>query len=593
MLYLVLVEKTANILKGNGGEIIQYLCDTILFDVTPSLIEALFSDVWLGYQTGVWDPLLAITPQGRITEYALEYALAFTSQVQVIPALDSILKKNSSLKLSTAAWGTLFLKQRNAETMSRTFDCLAEHNKVPSFSERDLKSLVNGNSASNVYPVFERRAQENHRELPITAEVLHACVNQTQPKNLTLELLLQTLSQNSRTIETTPELWRHVLSSDMAEALIDIFKKFDLHVPRGPPNSEHIQHALVNMALKDDTIEDLFQISAKERKSFCFKEENLLTLVEVNNSMYGIRKALAFLDRAIPFTSKILTTAFEEGTGLWLRFAAEQNPESFPALITKELIVKASLNSTAALNELQNLSLQLQFDLPICSNALQTTYAENFTILANHIQRKNGLDTLYSLLTAETLVELSRSPEGMKIITQVLFAHFGEEKVQALYSEPMLMAAAGNGCVSLIDLVYEYIPEAKPKEYYLNIAKLYEATWSVILVTARTLLNKGVYPNAKNAQHRTFLASACEYNETCMVRLALRYPTVDCNAKDRREWTPLMIAAGIGSYEIVEELLKSGAETHHRNANYSMTAEEIALWNGHYGVAKMIRNNQV
>ena len=115
---------------------------------------------------------------------------------------------------------------------------------------------------------------------------------------------------------------------------------------------------------------------------------------------------------------------------------------------------------------------------------------------------------------------------------------------------------------------------------------------SVNLLKLRELLDTDIDPNVKNPAGSTFLATACEWGELSTVRLAMKYPKVDINIKNRKGMTPLMVAANQGNYGIVEELLTRCPEKHHRDICNNRTAEEDARWCGYYGIADMIRDSK-
>ncbi|KAH8594471.1 hypothetical protein B0O99DRAFT_687700 [Bisporella sp. PMI_857] len=580
----------------SGNEVIEILFDQFTFSITPSLLECMCASP---YEQSTWSPILNVAPPSCITVDAADYAMG--AQEKIIPVLNALLSKRPDLELSSVAWGDLLRSQsqNNAKSLSATLELLAKHKKIPIISERTLTTLIrHGQAASKAYAILQDYAHKSQQELSITAEHIHACLKTwSNTEDSLLELLFETLALDSKVIEISQYLYEDLFLSNDVEDLVVLFEKYGYMIPTGPKSLRYIQHAILNNKLTDDTLEHLFQITPEERRILCGQEENLIVLSETDWSWMKLRRILTNVQRPLPITTRILIAGIKKGRGAvyWLRTAAAQDTEAFPALITEELVIEAASKGWPLI-ELSHLSVQMKFNLPISSKAVANSMRLGlyyFRIMVHYIIRQGGVDLLLSLLTKDCLIELSANWSATQVVNEILALYLEEEKLRDMYSEPMLMRAAGCSQVHFLQQIYDHIPNAKPLEYYLQITQLQHAISEKNLVRARKLLDAGVDPNTKNIAYRTFLASACSDSDLCIVRLALEYSNVDINMRDDQGKTPLIIAAERGNYDIVQKLLQKGAERHHQELEYYKTAEEMAMWHGHYSIAELIAKYQV
>ena len=465
----------------SGGEVIKFLFNNFKYPkaLTPALMECVCG---LIYEPTTWNPLLDnAKAAGSITTDGLEYALRSADHVAVM--LGAILDAKPKLQFSTIAWENLFASQRSADTMAHTFDSLAKHEKNPEFSERVLSSLMKRWKPSRLYTTFQEKAQEMGQTLPVTVEAIHAYISTSSQKtNPILEAMFRTLDEDSKILEMTNELYDQMLGSVEAEELLKVFENAGYKIPAAGFDVQYLQYALANSKVKDATLERLFHVTPEERKSFCRTEQGLIALIDTAANPQQVRKALSRMDRPLAVTTKVLMRAINRNVDapFWLRIAAKENPREFPSLITNDLFVMAA-DKLDSSHELYSLSIEIGFDLPITSEVLSVAIGsrnDNFRLLAHCVIKQGGPDKLLSLLTEDCIANLPK-PRGWKnTIDNFLMIHLDPSKVQALYSEKMMLAAAGRGDdADFIHLMYNKIKDLKPKEYYQDIADLYNATW--------------------------------------------------------------------------------------------------------------------
>ena len=465
----------------SGGEVIKFLFNNFKYPkaLTPALMECVSG---LEYEPTTWTPLLEnAKAAASITTDALEYALR--AAPHVVTMLSAIFDANPKVQLSTIAWENLFGSQRSADTMINTFDTLAKYRKIPECSERVLSALMKRWRSSQLYSTFQEKIQELDQSVPITVEVLHACIYLwTEKTKSFLEAMFRILDEDSKKLELTNELYKEVLINDEVEGLLSIFEDAGYTIPVAVLDLKYMQYALVNEKLKDATLEKLFHITPEERKSFCRTEEGLMAMIELELSPQQTRKALARMERPLPITTKVLVKAFKgrsSSNSEWLRIAADENPREFPSLITDDLFVMVA-QDWGRLHELYDLSLEIGFNLTITPQVLGATICcayDSFRLLACYVITQQGPDKLFTLLTEECMDNLPKLSSWEKVINNILKVYISPDKVETLYSEAMLLQAAGQGSVDFIDWMHDKITDCKPKEYYLKIIELYEAAW--------------------------------------------------------------------------------------------------------------------
>lgn len=110
------------------------------------------------------------------------------------------------------------------------------------------------------------------------------------------------------------------------------------------------------------------------------------------------------------------------------------------------------------------------------------------------------------------------------------------------------------------DISYQKIPQDLNVKNYDGQTCLHLATENSDLDTIRILVNKGADINAKDGKSgRTSLHYTAESGNVPLVELLLTFPCLDINTKTFDGETPLTVAAGRYSVEIVNILLSHGA----------------------------------
>lgn len=555
--------------------------------MTPAVIESIAC--WR-FDAANWAALLGITRQAAITSDALEYALRY--QQQLLPCLNVLLSKNPTIKFTEVCWEWVLANQTSAETMMATLDCLAKHDKKLIISERVLCALVTSNYPMKILPKLQDYAEETHQELPITTEVIHTCIGVWDEKrNPIIEHFFEMLAQASKTIEITDELCAAIMSNSQAQALVEMFMEHGYHIPAASNDTSYMELAIANWKLKDETLEELFDIDPQERIQLLKIEQKLNALIDIKMDRVSLQKVFAKAGGYVPISVKVLLKVLktENSPVLWIEQAAQQDPEKISSLVTEEVVIAACKQSFLA--NLPLIALQHNFKLPITAKVMEAAARGSlyvFRIVLRQIYDEGGTAKLLEVLNKQCLKSLASSEASLAGIG-LLKTYISKEDLLSLYSEAMLTRAAACSDMAFVEELHPYVPDAKPIEHYRDISDFQIAGWNQDAIKLRQLLNKGLHPNHKNSDNMTVLASASYYGELCSVKLLMRYPEVDINVADDYGRTALILAAVRGHYAVVEALLNRGAERHHRETTYARTAEDWAREEGHYAMAKYIR----
>jgi ankyrin repeat protein len=169
------------------------------------------------------------------------------------------------------------------------------------------------------------------------------------------------------------------------------------------------------------------------------------------------------------------------------------------------------------------------------------------------------------------------------------------EKKDELVSRELLLAAAANGSSGTLEYLLKQKDFHHDAEYYVKICRFSKASQSSIpIAEQRSLLKHGVFPNARESWNTmktgiTPLMRAAKFNMLASVRTFMRFrEAFDLDIVDDDGQTALHHACSRGHETVVQLLLENGANRTIKDSEQK-TAEDFALGNCHYNVAKMVR----
>ncbi|RYP50205.1 hypothetical protein DL768_004226 [Monosporascus sp. mg162] len=151
----------------------------------------------------------------------------------------------------------------------------------------------------------------------------------------------------------------------------------------------------------------------------------------------------------------------------------------------------------------------------------------------------------------------------------------------------------------LVNLVEKALSQNKPIHLNARTARgetpLHWAVQRRQTTFARFLVSQNVDLNASDANEKTALHKAIAQGDASTVDVLLSTSTgtnkrVNLKLKDSHGWTPLRWAAAYGQLDIVEKLLRAGAEVDARDKD-GFTALRWTAYRGHMGLALLLIQN--
>jgi hypothetical protein len=300
------------------------------------------------------------------------------------------------------------------------------------------------------------------------------------------------------------------------------------------------------------------------------------------------------LDSSWPITSTILIAAFEKK---WLAVVC-----TVLSLITKrktnaiselvdETVMLAVLKGEHSESITYFLRFLRQHNIPVPITAKIINLAAGlrtdvFTLIIQRFLEQSSHSDLRALITSKTTSRMAIGLAG--------HANFGylsglldRAYLLSLFNEESLLRATAWD--AMLDLVFSAITPLHSKEYYTNIGKLHEAVYLINLIAIKRLMDGGTNPNIPNSSGRPPLVEASQYSDFGVVKLLLKYDTVDLNGRDKDGRTSLHLAAVGDSNLVAKELLEKGADKTLVDKD-GKTAEVVARESGNYALEVMIRN---
>lgn len=103
----------------------------------------------------------------------------------------------------------------------------------------------------------------------------------------------------------------------------------------------------------------------------------------------------------------------------------------------------------------------------------------------------------------------------------------------------------------------------------------------------KELLSNGIDCNLSNSRKETALILASKLRKLNALKMLLNYPCLDVNIEDDSKFNALMYASYNGDYEIVEALLKYGADVNHRNS-FDLFPLKCAAYGHHFEIYDLL-----
>ena len=105
-------------------------------------------------------------------------------------------------------------------------------------------------------------------------------------------------------------------------------------------------------------------------------------------------------------------------------------------------------------------------------------------------------------------------------------------------------------------------------------------------ITVKSLLERGMDINSRNASNETPLDRAAVNGRVDVVRLLIEQGA-DVDSRDKRGWTPLHSASRFGHFEVLRLLLDHGANVSARNGDY-WTPLHLSTLDGYLEIAELL-----
>ncbi|HEX4952166.1 MAG TPA: ankyrin repeat domain-containing protein [Thermoanaerobaculia bacterium] len=204
--------------------------------------------------------------------------------------------------------------------------------------------------------------------------------------------------------------------------------------------------------------------------------------------------------------------------------------------------------------------------------------------------QKGKAETLRTLLSEESALATARDDQGVSLLMLTLYYRQEEltAAVLAHRTELDLFEAAALGRVERVRQLLDADPDLISAFSPDGFTALHLAAFFGHEETASSLLDRGAPVNAtaRNPMRVAPLHSAVAAGASGIVTRLLA-AGADVNSVQQAGFTPLMGAASGGRREMVEELLRHGADPAARSDG-GKTARDLATEKGHDGVAGLL-----
>jgi ankyrin repeat protein len=570
-----------------GSEVLEILLTHVgSVRVTPVVVETAVASSW---NLEAITTLLNAAEPASVTPEAVQYALR--SYDKAITVVKCCLGKNPNVFLAPEVLDIIVERIDKADTLVEVFKLLETCGKDVQISEM----MIKGAAQKSTMPVLLALAEhcDRRREtMPITQEVINASLRRGDSEApARLEYLLKKLLDRGETIQVEENMVSIAVRTSWADKALKMLS--ELNGGAIPISPKVIDRAVVNPKLSNSIIEELLGIEPRRLKELRSNEAAIVTFIEEPNSARALKKWLLAFEQPVQVNENIMKAAAGVSGEIMttiLDILRIQGQESLiPSLISPEVVQAATTLET--LNLLRGTMREYDQPMPITSGMMARSARRGiwqFKHLSRILRQQGQESMLPELVTEEVVLEAVKSSDAVRILTLLKDA-LGDERFCSFLSESHLMIAAGAMNDDCINFLYPLVSSEQPKQYYEDISALNSASWRIMSVHLRKLLERKVFPNANFAYGYSPLNAAIDYEELVTVHLMLKYPEVDPNSTDADGRTPLSIAASSGLTLFVKALLNRGVDRSIKDKD-DKTAEDRAMEAGHYMIARLIRD---
>jgi ankyrin repeat protein len=554
--------------------------------VTPFVIE---TAAWAWNFDNITTLLSAAQPLS-VTSRAVQYALR--RDRKPLTVLKCFLGKNPELFLEPEIFEAIIENSQKAD-VAEVFEFLGKCGKDVQITEMVTKRAVR-RSMPLLLDLAEH-CERRQETMPITQEVIEASVKcQGIAAAAILEYLLQKLLDRGEKIQMSESLVAAAVGTPWADKALEMLSEFN--GGRIPTTPRVFQLAGVNPELSDSTIEKILDISPGQLKDLRSTEATIIAAIERSYYPNVLKKWLLSLPQPIQITQKIMETVAGRPVGnlaLILDILQIQGQESLiPSLLSPRVFQVAKFSHLILLRrKLREYGQQM----PITAEAMMITLYGRpglelpvLKLIIRILCEQGQERELPKLITDKVVLEAIKSISSVRVLTLLKDA-LGTEGFCGILSEAHVMTAAGAGYIDCVKFLYPLIASLQPKQYYEDIVAFSHAAWRSSPADLRKLLERKVFPNARNQRGDPILSSVIRDRNLITFHLLLEYPEVDLNSTNIDGQTPLFVAAAGGKTIFVKPLLSHGADKSIKDKD-GKTAEDIAVEAGNYMIARLIRN---
>jgi ankyrin repeat protein len=557
--------------------------------VTPFVIE---TAAWAWNSENITTLLSAAQPLS-VTSRAAQYALRRGRKPLTV--LKCFLGKNPELFLEPEIFEAIIENSQKAD-VAEIFEFLGKCGKDVQITEMVTKRAVR--RSMPLLLVLAEHCERRQETMPITQEVIEAAVKRQDIESIDaatmLEYLLQKLLDRGEKLQMSESLVAAAVGTHWADKALHILSEFNGR--RIPTSPRVIQLAVVNPKLSDSIIEKAFEISPGQLKGLRSTEAIIIAAIEQIYSPRVLKKWLLSLQQPIQITQNIMEAVAERpgnNLTLILDILQIQGQENLiPSLLSPRVFQVAKFSQ---LKLLRRKLRECGQHIPITTEVMINTWPGmpglevSVLKLIFSILREQGQENEFpKLITDEVVLEAVKSRRSVRVLTLLKDA-LGTERFCGILSEAHVMTAAGAADIDGVNFLYPLIASLQPKQYYEDIVAFSAAASMSSSVDLRKLLERKVFPNARDQWGETPFSSVIGSGNLITFHLMLEYPEVDLNSTNVDGRTPLFTAAAVGRTPFVKPLLSHGADRSIKDKD-GKTAEDIAVEAGNYMIARLIRN---
>jgi len=591
--------------RESGIEVIEVLSSAAPLCLTGSGLEAALAAHYVETNERINHLLRDQTIDMVVTNDAVRWA---TETDDCLPTLSLLLRRKPDSEITTDSICIAIKRCCSITTLGELFEFFTSIGRPIEVTETIMKACFkSGLPHMKSIDFLEQYCRQAESSLPVTTEVIYIIMN-TQKwdsrRFKVLERLLKIdMKDRKSALSINKDIVKLALPDWQAEKFFTAMKKYNKPMPnsvRSDPDC--ICLGVANLYLKDNSVQEIFGIDSKTRKSLRGTESSLITMIKITDSIRCLKTALLGLDDPLPITPKVLKAAIQRRSwpdlhlALLVKLLIKQQPSRVPEVINEEVLLLVTSikvwTPTRMLKLLFRIRRQFNAPIPISSRLIDLSARANFLVcqfLMREFSNENGIDSLRALVSSHTVKQALRCvsfPASIRELENLM----GRKHLNSLFDEEALMKASAPGYTSSYnrEAIFKVITPLHSLDFYEGISELMKISHTGNLITLRRLLAKGAFLNAQDGTGLTTLSRACFRGVLSVVKELLKHPSVELNTADQEGMTALMIVAKTDRAGAVRELLEHGAYKTLLD-NKGRTAEDIARLNGHYALATYIR----